>query len=90
MAAASIGGADVAALMTTLGNAGALGVAAKFSVAFPLVYHFFGGLRHGLWDNYPELVQNQSVEQASWALFAASGVVTAGALAVSLPPAPKK
>lgn len=31
----------------------ALAVLAKFSISFPLVYHYLGGIRHVVWDLYP-------------------------------------
>ena len=80
VAAASLVGADVPGLMVALGNSD-LGPLAKFSVSFPLIYHFLGGVRHTVWDYYPEAVQNASVEQASYALF---GVATAASVGLSL------
>jgi len=89
IAGGALVGADVPAMMSTLGDMGALGYLAKFSVAFPVSYHFLGGCRHAVWDHMPEYVQNGAVEQASWALFGGSAVLTAAACAASLDPLPK-
>ena len=40
---------DVAGLLCSLGNSSAAPVA-KFAVAFPLLYHWLGGVRHTMWD----------------------------------------
>ena len=63
IAGGALVGADVPAMMSTLGDMGALGYLAKFSVAFPVSYHFLGGCRHAVWDHMPEYVQNGAVEQ---------------------------
>lgn len=54
-------------LMETIGSSG-LAYPAKFCVAFPLTYHYLGGLRHYIWDNKPELLTNAGVEKASYYL----------------------
>lgn len=46
--------------------------AAKFSVSFPCVYHYLGGVRHLLWDNFPEMLTNVDVKKASYALVGSS------------------
>lgn len=53
--------------------------AAKFSVAFPLTYHYLGGVRHLAWDHFPEtMLNNVGVEKASYILAASSLVLSAG------------
>jgi len=81
MASAALVGADVPALMQAVAMP-----ATKFIVAFPLVYHYIGGLRHTIWDRQPETVTNEAVEKASMALFGASTVISGGLALVSLAP----
>ena len=45
IAGASLAGCDAPAMMNTLGTSGA-GPAVKCVVAFPLVYHYLGAVRH--------------------------------------------
>ena len=71
-------GADVPALLSTIGDISVLGFVAKFGVAFPLVFHYLGGIRHMMWDRSPELLENEKVEQSSMQLFVAAGVLSAG------------
>lgn len=87
-AALSIVGVDVAGMMMSLGNSG-IGPIFKFSVAFPLVYHYLGGLRHVYWDKKPETITTETVETLSKALF---GAAVAGSVcaAVYSTEAPKK
>ena len=73
LATASLGGADTAALMAAIGSSG-IGPLAKFSVAFPLTYHFGGALRHYVWDNNPDMLQNDQVRMHSIMLFGGAGV----------------
>ncbi|KAL7553305.1 hypothetical protein ACHAWF_016578 [Thalassiosira exigua] len=80
------GGGAAAELMSCVGGGAAAGgflVAAgtKFVVAFPLSYHFLGGLRHMVWDAKPEMLTNVDVERASYALVGAS-LLMGGAAAV--------
>eukprot|EP00956_Cyclotella_meneghiniana_P039549 scaffold173911_cov69-Cyclotella_meneghiniana.AAC.1 len=72
------GGSGAAlSLMQDIGGSGALLAAgAKFSVAFPLVYHYLGGLRHFVWDNKPDLLTNVDVEKASYGLVGGSVVIS--------------
>jgi succinate dehydrogenase (ubiquinone) cytochrome b560 subunit len=58
--------------MTSLGSIMVIGQAAKFSVAFPLIYHYFGGLRHLMWDRMPEMLETEKVEQSSYVIIGAS------------------
>jgi len=55
---------------------------AKFSVAFPFVYHFCGGVRHMSWDHKPELLTNKGVEQSSKILVGSSIVLTGASLLI--------
>jgi succinate dehydrogenase (ubiquinone) cytochrome b560 subunit len=55
-----------------------LGSMAKFTVSFPLIYHYLGGVRHLAWDNYPELLTNVDVTKASYALVGGSAMFSAG------------
>jgi succinate dehydrogenase (ubiquinone) cytochrome b560 subunit len=67
-------------LMQDIASAGPVvaGVA-KFSVAFPLVYHYFGGMRHLAWDHFPDVtLSNIGVEKASYMLAGSSLVVSVG------------
>lgn len=63
-------------LMSDIASMGPIiATTAKFTVSFPLVYHYLGGLRHLVWDKKPELLNTVSVEQASYVL-AGSSIVT--------------
>ena len=54
------------ALMQDITNIGpVVSSVAKFSVAFPIVYHYFGGLRHLVWDYYPHLLTNVDVQKVN-------------------------
>ena len=44
------------------------------SIIFPLTYHTYGGLRHFLWDKFPNLLTNKSVAKSSYLLFGLTGV----------------
>lgn len=73
-------------LMSSIGS-GAVGgglvvAGAKFSVAFPFVYHYLGGLRHLVWDSKPEMLTNVDVEKASYALVGASVLLSGVAMVV--------
>ena len=43
-----------------------------FTILFPSVYHTFGGLRHFIWDKYPQFITKQLVHRSSLALFGVS------------------
>jgi succinate dehydrogenase (ubiquinone) cytochrome b560 subunit len=78
-----IGGNGAAAnLMSSIGSTPGIIVApmAKFVVAFPLVYHYLGGLRHYIWDNNPDMLSNVDVEKASYVLVGTSVVLSAGTM----------
>jgi succinate dehydrogenase (ubiquinone) cytochrome b560 subunit len=66
-------------LMQTIGSQGFfIAAPAKFCVAFPIVYHYFGAIRHFAWDYYPEQLNNIDVPKTSWALIGGSTVISAG------------
>jgi len=48
MSTASLVGADVPMMMASLAQISP--VLAKFSVSFPIVYHYVAGIRHVYWD----------------------------------------
>lgn len=55
----------------------------KFSVAFPVTFHYFGALRHFMWDYQPELLSsNEAVAKHSYILFGTA--TTASVLAALL------
>ena len=73
------GNGAAAALMQDVASSGAIVAgAAKFTVAFPLVYHYLGGVRHLAWDNFPGMLTNVDVVKASYALVGGSVVLSAG------------
>ena len=62
-------GADVPSVMSSVGTMSIVGVLAKFSVGFPLVYHYLGAVRHLVWDKIPEsTLTNEDVSKASYLL----------------------
>lgn len=90
--ALTFGAAGVGLVEILAGNGAALGLmqdiagtgypvvtaAAKFSVAFPCVYHYLGGVRHLMWDNFPDMLTNVDVKKASYALVGSSLLVSIG------------
>ena len=52
----------------------------KVCVTFPIVYHYFGAVRHVAWDYVPDYLENTDVEKSSYALFGASTVISLGAM----------
>jgi len=66
-------------VMSDLAISGAVtGGMAKFVVGFPLVYHYFGGVRHLIWDYFPDkYLNNVDVEKASYVLVGGSLLVSA-------------
>ncbi len=72
-------GAAMALMQDVSASSGAIvGGAAKFTVAFPIVYHYLGGVRHLAWDNFPEMLTNVDVVKASYALVGGSVLLSAG------------
>tara|TARA_B100000900_G_C20392721_1_gene639293 strand:+ start:295 stop:663 length:369 start_codon:yes stop_codon:yes gene_type:complete len=51
-----------------------------FTILFPSVYHTFGGLRHFIWDKYPQYLTNPKVTKSSYSLlgisFVSSGILS--------------
>jgi succinate dehydrogenase (ubiquinone) cytochrome b560 subunit len=41
----------------------------KFSVAFPILYHYMGAARHWMWDTYPTVLTNTDAARSSQYLF---------------------
>ena len=71
--------------MSTIGNIAVVGTVAKFSVSFPLVYHYMASVRHFVWDRLPEkTLYNEQVEQSSYALIGGSVALSALLAFVSL------
>jgi succinate dehydrogenase (ubiquinone) cytochrome b560 subunit len=77
MGVLSLVGADVGAIMSSVGSSG-VGPLAKFTVAFPLVYHYMGGVRHLVWDFYPDTVNNDQCATSSYALGGAAILLSTG------------
>ena len=44
----------------------------NYSVLFPITYHSLGGIRHFVWDKYPQMLQNTKVAKSSYALIGIS------------------
>lgn len=80
---ASLSGVDVAVGMSLIGDS-CVGTLAKFSVAFPFVYHYLGGIRHILWDRSPDMLTNEQVTQSSYALIGSATAVSVVLAFVSL------
>jgi succinate dehydrogenase (ubiquinone) cytochrome b560 subunit len=47
-----------------------------YSILFPCVYHTLGSIRHFIWDKYPSLLTNSSVQKSSFLLFTGSFIST--------------
>ena len=77
-----IGGSGSALYLTQwIGSQGALVAAgAKFSVAFPVIYHYGGAIRHLAWDQYPDMLTNEDVAKSSLILFGGTTVLSTGLL----------
>lgn len=48
----------------------------KFAVAFPILYHYSGGIRHFYWDFYPEALTPKGIDQLSYGLIGGSLALT--------------
>jgi succinate dehydrogenase/fumarate reductase cytochrome b subunit len=72
IASLSLAGADVNAVMSSIGSIAAVGTLAKFSVAFPFIYHYAAGVRHLMWDRSPEMLENADVEKSSYIVLGSS------------------
>lgn len=73
--ALTLAGVDAPALMHTIG-ATPFAPILKFGVAFPLVYHYLGGVRHIMWDKAPDSLTNDDVSKSSYLLFGSSGLLS--------------
>ena len=76
-----IGGSGSAlSVMETIGDTSFfISGPAKLAVAFPIVYHSFGGLRHFVWDQFPDkFLDNDMVPKASQALFGSATLISLG------------
>jgi succinate dehydrogenase (ubiquinone) cytochrome b560 subunit len=62
----------------------------KFSVAWPLAYHFCGAFRHAIWDHKMLGFSNKTVRLSSYAVFGISTVLSLAAAGTSLSPNEKK
>ena len=63
---------------------------AKWTVAFPLAYHYLGGVRHAVWDLTARGFSNRQMLLSSYALFGASGLASVALAAYSLPKPDKR
>ena len=77
MGVLSLVGGDVGGLMSCVGNSG-VGPLVKFTVAFPLLYHYLGGVRHMVWDFFPDTVNNEQCATSSYALGGVAIVASTG------------
>jgi len=86
-----VGGLDLVAgpgvslsIMESIASQGMLVSApAKFSVAFPLVYHSLGAFRHFLWDYFPDrFLNNDDVSKSSIVLFGSATFISLGLMVV--------
>ncbi|CAM2730102.1 unnamed protein product [Rotaria socialis] len=83
IAAVALLGGDAASLMTCVGDS-AVGSVAKFAVAFPFVFHYFGGVRHILWDKNPDMLTSEEVQKTSYILLGVSVAASVGLAVVSI------
>ena len=44
----------------------------NYIILFPNIYHTYGGLRHFIWDKYPQYITNKLAHKSSIALFGIS------------------
>ena len=79
-------GADVPAMASSLGSVPVLGTVAKFTVGFPIVYHYLGAIRHSYWDNNPEELQTSKVTQLSYVHGGLAVAISAGLALISIAP----
>jgi succinate dehydrogenase (ubiquinone) cytochrome b560 subunit len=62
-------------VVQSIGSSGTLlAGGAKFSLVFPVAYHYFGALRHLRWDAQPDLLTNAKVATSSYYLFVAAAI----------------
>ena len=48
----------------------------NYSLLFQINYHTLGGIRHLVWDKYPNLLKNSSVKKSSFILFGGSFILS--------------
>jgi succinate dehydrogenase (ubiquinone) cytochrome b560 subunit len=77
IAGLSLAGFDTAATAMFINQYSAACVL-KFGVAFPLVYHYLGGVRHIMWDRVPDQLTNEQVQTSSTVLLGGSVALSAG------------
>jgi succinate dehydrogenase (ubiquinone) cytochrome b560 subunit len=78
-------GADVPALIYMAQDAiPFFAPASKMLVTFPISYHMLCAARHSLWTYKPELINNTDGPNSSYAIFAASGLLSLGAAAYTI------
>ena len=77
IAGLSLAGFDTAATAMFINQYSAASVL-KFGVAFPLVYHYLGGVRHIMWDRVPDQLTNEQVQTSSTVLLGGSVALSAG------------
>ena len=82
--AMSFVGADPSAVTSTIAGFGAVAFVPKFLVAFPLVYHYLGGIRHMAWDRAPEQLTNDDVEKSSSILFGGAMALSTGLALITI------
>jgi len=75
IAAATLMGLDAPMLLQNIGSTPFAPIF-KFGVAFPLIYHYLGGVRHIIWDKTPETLTNVEVSKSSYLLFGSSGLLS--------------
>ena len=46
----------------------------NYSLMIPGTYHALGGIRHFIWDKYPNLLVNNKVARSSYILFGLTGI----------------
>ena len=44
----------------------------NYTILFPNIFHTYGGIRHFIWDKYPQFITKQLVHRSSLALFGVS------------------
>jgi succinate dehydrogenase (ubiquinone) cytochrome b560 subunit len=78
------GGSGAAmSFMETLGSFSFwIAAPAKFCVAFPLSYHYLGGLRHWMWDRNPDMLTTEDTVKSSYALLGCSAVISSSLMFV--------
>jgi len=56
---------------------------AKLCVAFPLTFHYLGGVRHLVWDHTLKGLDIKSMEMSSYVLFGSSAAISVVLAAIS-------